>query len=300
MNLKMNICAIAILFIGAIIGFAIGFFHGESLYLWAFDGSATVVWSALLGLGTILVAIIAVRQNKKVHGINERLLKFEEDRQKPLLSMRLEEYNDALFLFVQNTGGSVARELKLSVNSIINNGKNTELNLDKLFLKPFELYPNETVQGRVAYSGESILDSIFPSILLDVEYVINDNSEKVRYARMVTFSKYYDTKISADVNVDLSEIKDLLDTSARSLVRVANYLDGCQLAPFDKLNLLAKKSLQNDLCSAFETAKREPIRDRETTIIFALGTNIETASKQQELMPELENAPSDCEQCELE
>ena len=36
---------------------------------------------------------------------------------------------------------------------------------------------------------------------------------------------------------------------AKANLRTANYLDGCQVAPFDELNILAHKSLHDDLQS---------------------------------------------------
>lgn len=39
---------------------------------------------------------------------------------------------------------------------------------------------------------------------------------------------------------------------ARANLRTANYLDGCQVVPYDELNILAHKSLHDDLKSAKE------------------------------------------------
>ena len=47
---------------------------------------------------------------------------------------------------------------------------------------------------------------------------------------------------------------------------MANYLDGHQVAKFDRLDLLAGRSLKNDMVTAIRTKAEEPIVSREESI----------------------------------
>lgn len=225
---------------------------------------------------------------------NSRTQRQYKESRKPQLSMRLDNYNGFLYLFIQNAGGTAAKEISAKIIAIENNGFQNELCLDALFEQSFELYPQETTQGRVAFWGGSISEpDVFPTVSLNVNYKIPGVKKKQSYSRKVTFSKYFDTKVLADVNINLKEIEDSLDTTTRAAVRIANYLDGCQVAPFDKLNILANKSLQNDMCSAFEKAQREPIKDRTTTITFALKRVDEINSDDRQPIAPKKGAPHD-------
>lgn len=66
--------------------------------------------------------------------------------------------------------------------------------------------------------------------------------------------------------MDLENAESSLKATARAAVRTANYLDGNQVLVFDELNILAGKSLQNDMCSALASAEKETIKDRKSTI----------------------------------
>jgi hypothetical protein len=139
--------------------------------------------------------------------------------------------------------------------------------LDKLFSQTFELYPGETVQAMVAISGENIsTGTLYPKIIVDVSYQIPGRKQRVEYSRTVTFSKIYDPKVHADVNMDLRSIESSLKSTASATVRTANYLDGCQVAEFDEIDLLARKSLRNDMCEVIETGKKVAVKDRSQTI----------------------------------
>ena len=110
----------------------------------------------------------------------------------------------------------------------------------------------------MAISGENITTGILnPKITVDVSYLIYGTKTKVQYTRTVTFSKVYDTKIFADVNMDLKDVESSLKATARAAVRTANYLDGNQVSVFDESNILAGKSLQNDMCSAIKSTTIE-------------------------------------------
>lgn len=60
---KLSLLAILLLLSGGIVGFIVGFFSGETVYRWAFDRSATVFWSALVGLGTLATAFFSILLN---------------------------------------------------------------------------------------------------------------------------------------------------------------------------------------------------------------------------------------------
>jgi hypothetical protein len=171
----------------------------------------------------------------------------------PQLSMRGENFENVLYLLVQNTGRTAAQNIKIDVKSIENNGSN-ELMLDDLFSQSYDLYPNETIQAMVAISEENLTTgNLYPKIIVNVSYFIYGT--KVQYTRTVTFSKVYDTKVFADVNMDLKNVESSLRATARAAVRTANYLDGNQVAVFDELNILAGKSLKDDICSTIEKTR---------------------------------------------
>lgn len=71
------LCTILIAVATLIIGFAFGFHRGETFYIWAFAGIAEIFWTALVGIGTLLVAIVAVWQTKKANEMNRQLLNLE-------------------------------------------------------------------------------------------------------------------------------------------------------------------------------------------------------------------------------
>ena len=193
--------------------------------------------SALIAAVSAVAAIIANYQNKK---------QYLESIQ-PQLSMSLVEFNSLLYLRIKNTGRSAAKNIFISLREIKNNGYFDELEPDSLFASSFELYPEETVQGKVASCRGDLLHRVFPSVEMDVSYESSVNGQKYKYTRTVTFLSAYGEKISADVNCDIGEIEDALKCISRAVVRNANYLDGRQIASFDKLDILAGKTLENDL-----------------------------------------------------
>lgn len=84
--------------------------------------------------------------------------------------------------------------------------------------------------------------------------------------RTVIFSPSYDEKIYGDFNIDLRELNKNMDVMAKANLRTANYLDGCQVAPFDKLNILAHKSLHDDLQSVKHGENVSTVMKREEVI----------------------------------
>mgnify|MGYP006864471440 CR=1 FL=1 len=186
-----------------------------------------------------------------------------EDSLAPQLSMSLIEYSSFLYLRIKNTGKLPARKITIDLLDIHNNG-NAEKSLmrDDLFYNEFELYSEETVQGRVTMYGENIQNNVFPSIDIKVKYEYGSDKKIVEFERNVTFVKMYNEKIFADVAINTREIESSLKSISRASVRTANYLDGCQIAEFDEVDILANKSLRNDLREVYGL-ENEPVKSRK-------------------------------------
>lgn len=134
--------------------------------------------------------------------------------------------------------------------------------MDTLFDKKFELYPDESTQGRIAFWGETICSSAFPKIDITIRYRKGITGKQVYMERTVIFSPSYDNKIYGDFNIDLRELNKNMNVMAKANLRTANYLDGCQVAPFDELNILAHRSLHDDLQSVKEGENESTIMER--------------------------------------
>lgn len=208
--------------------------------------------------GTVFLGLAAFRQNQQIH--NQHI-----DSLEPNLSMRLIEDQYCIYLLVENTGESPAKQIRIDVEEINNNG-NENLSLDDLFKTDFELYPHEIVQGCIAMSGRNIVTHIFPKITVHVSYVRADIDRKREYTRTVVYDGGYSRKVIADVNMDNHTLESDVDCIARASVRVANYLDGHSVAKFDQLDILSGRSLQNDLVSAIVKKRKSQIVSREDTI----------------------------------
>ena len=150
----------------------------------------------------------------------------------------------------------------LKIKKIENNGDRNELNLDALFDKEFELYPGESTQGRIAFWGETVCSSAFPKIDINVQYKKGVTGKLVNMERTVIFSPSYDNKIYGDFNIDLRELNKNMNVMAKANLRTANYLDGCQVAPFDELNILAHRSLHDDLQSVKDGENTSTVMER--------------------------------------
>ncbi len=215
-------------------------------------------------IGTVFLGFLALWQNHQIH---EQHIESRE----PLLSMNLIIDNSVLYLTIENTGEVEAKNINIKVLNICNNGQNNELHLDGLFDADFELYPREKVKGRIAISGENIVTEIFPKIALKVSYIRPDLKRVKEYERTVVYNSGLSQNISVNTNIANEEMASDMDKIARANVRIANYLDGCQVAKFDELNILAGRSLQNDFVEAISTMQKTPIYDRTETIEKNLG-----------------------------
>lgn len=184
----------------------------------------------------------------------------------PSLSFKLIEHKYMLYLQITNTGKSAARNIKITVKSLENNGSREELCLDKIFNESFELFAGETTQGYIGVWGENIADHTFPKLTIDVKYKKHITKKNVSFSRTVIFNPSYVEKVYADVNIDLSEMNKNVSKIAKANLRTANYLDGCQVAPFDELNILAHRSLHDDMLDIYKGSKQSNIQSREDTI----------------------------------
>lgn len=215
-------------------------------------------------IGTVSLGFLALWQN---HQIQEQHIESQE----PLLSMNLIDENSILYLLIENTGGVEAKDIDINIVDICNNGDNG-LFLDGLFDTIFELYPKEKVKGRIAFSGSNMDTEIFPKIKLKVSYTRPDLGRKKEYERTVIYSSNWSQTISVNNNAWEDNIASDVDKIARANVRIANYLDGHQVTKFDELNILANKSLKNDLVDAIKTKQQTSICDRTQTIEKSLHT----------------------------
>lgn len=190
----------------------------------------------------VVAVIVAVRSN-----VQSR--RQYTDSIQPQLSMSLIEQDYLLYLQIKNTGGLPVKKAKISVKDIHNNGNQNELLLSPLFEIQFELYPEETIQGEVAMFGASMENHVFPQIDISVEYKIPGKFKKVSYIRSVTYIGCSpDNRVARAIESASSQISSV----SRSVVRIANYLDGIRLYAFDNLNVLPRKTLREDLDDLLE------------------------------------------------
>ena len=178
----------------------------------------------------------------------------------PQLSFCLKELNGMLYLLVHNVGKTKAIDIKK-----INNNNGRELLLDDLFKNTFELYPDEKVQGIIAIYGENISNHVFPNIDADITYKKDHIFRRVHYKRKIFFTASADSKIIVNTNYDLQEIEDNISKLHKATLRLANYFDGCEVAPFDELNLIPGRHFQEELVDALD-GKKTAKKSREECI----------------------------------
>ena len=210
-------------------------------------------------VGTVALGALALWQNYQLH--REHVESLE-----PCLSMELICVSGFLFLVIKNTGSIEAKDIKIEVKRLDQNGSNNHLMLDELFNSPFDLYPNEVIQGQIAMSGANFVTHIFPKVNIKVDYLRPDIKRRKEFERTVTYNTGYDARILADVNYDNNSMESDIDKIARANVRIANYLDGHQVIKADELNILADRSLQKDLYETLIAKQEVPIMDRKDVI----------------------------------
>lgn len=191
-------------------------------------------------IAVIVTVIINIRENKKY--INSL---------KPLLSFSLYEMSGLLILIVKNNGQSEAKNIKIKILELKNNGKNSKLMLDKIFNEEFMLYPTEETQGIIAISGRNIETDIFPQVKLKISFIEGNDNKSIEYCRTIIFKR----KISEKEK--LENIEDSIQSISYSNNRIANYIEGRTLFTFDRMNVIPKSSLYKDMKDAFNNVEKE-------------------------------------------
>ena len=103
----------------------------------------------------------------------------------PQLSFNLRSIDNVLYLKVKNSGMTRAKNIRIVINKIYNNGSNG-IQEDQLFQMPFELSSQEEVQGMIGYLGETISNHVFPYIDIKVTY------DKPHFIKKVKFFDTFD------------------------------------------------------------------------------------------------------------
>lgn len=138
--------------------------------------------SAIISAMSLLITIV-------LNIINQyKLIKDNE----PQLSFSLKNYSGFLFLTVHNKGMTKAKNVKINIDKIHNNGEYS-IQEDYIFNIPFKLAADKKVQGMVAIYGENISNHVFPYLDIRISY------EKPQYMR------------ENQQNIDMSE--EILDNA---------------------------------------------------------------------------------------
>lgn len=164
----------------------------------------------------------------------------------PQLSFSLKSFNGILYLMVTNNGGTPAKNIRIKIEKIYNNG-NCGIQEDQIFEIPFELASHESVQGMIGFNGENISKHVFPYIDIMVQYQKAHFIKNVKYERKVFYTASYERKINVDAKLDLNNIERDINNIHKSTLRLANYFDGNEIAPFDDLNIVSNNHFQKDL-----------------------------------------------------
>ena len=183
----------------------------------------------------------------------------------PQLTFELFEYKDMIYLKVKNEGMTEAKNIKIKVNSINNNGSNSELQLDDIFKNNFELASKEFIQGQIGIFGENIAEHVFPNIDIEVCYEKNNFIRKVKYNRKVYFKALTDEILTVNTGIDVDNLENYTRQIHRDLNRVANYFDGNEIADFDEISLLSENHFQTDMLNVKEN-KKSKLYSREECI----------------------------------
>lgn len=164
----------------------------------------------------------------------------------PQLSFNLRSINNILYLRVRNSGLTKAKDIRITINKIYNNGING-IQEDQIFQIPFELASQEEVQGMIGFLNESIYSHPFPYVDIKVCYNKPHFIKKVKYERQVFYYSSVEEKICVDTGLDLKGIDHSINNIHKSTLRLANYFDGNEVAPFDELNIVSNNHFQKDL-----------------------------------------------------
>lgn len=104
----------------------------------------------------------------------------------PQLSFNLRSINDFLYLRVRNSGLTKAKNIRITIIKIYNNG-DSGIQEDQIFQIPFELAAQEEVQGLIGFLNESISNHPFPYVDIKVCYDKTHFIKRVKYERQVFY-----------------------------------------------------------------------------------------------------------------
>ncbi len=199
------------------------------------------VLSFLVAFGALVVSIVSNYKNNKRY-INSL---------KPMLSFEFYQMNGILLLAIRNSGKSEAKNIKITINEIFNNGDSKDLMLDDIFKSEFMLYPAEEIQGTIAIYSESIDTISFPYIDVNVSYVEGNDDKTINYSRTISFKRNIYSRNQ------LSRIEDSIESISYSSNRLANYIEGRTFFTFDRINALPNSSLKKDIKNALSSKKEK-------------------------------------------
>lgn len=203
------------------------------------------IFSVFVAVIALIVNIVANRKNHKQY----------IESLKPLLSFGLFEVNGILLLSIRNMGQTEAKNIKVDLLQLQNNGE-YDFESDDLFKTEFMLYPTEEVQGKIATYGGNCMNECFPVVNVKVSF-LNGNDNKVsEYTRTISFKRNIYEK------VNLSRIEESIESVSYSNNRLANYIEGRTLFRFDKLNVHPHNSLYKDMKDAFNNVEREESKNK--------------------------------------
>ena len=191
------------------------------------------------------------------------LIKILRDNE-PQLCFDLRNYRGDLLLIIKNNGKTKASDIKVNIQKLHNNNNNI-LCEDFLFCLSFELNSGEQTQGKIAQYGGSFSNFVFPYIDVEISYRKPHKNKIIKYNRQVFFNPQNINEFD-EVVCQLNSINKQLDNLRNPILRLANYFDGHQLAPYDEINLITDNSFQSDLYKAIIEKKEDKITSREETI----------------------------------
>lgn len=168
-----------------------------------------------------------------------------KDRE-PQLLFSLRSVNNILYLRVKNSGLTKAKNIKIIINKLYNNGDNN-IQEDIIFQIPFELSSQEEVQGMIGFMEESLANHVFPYIDIKVSYDKPHFIKKVKYERQVFYYCSVENRIAVDTGININGIEHNINNIHKSTLRIANYFDGNEVYPFDELNVTTDNHFAKDM-----------------------------------------------------
>ena len=113
--------------------------------------------------------------------------------------------------------------------------------------------------------NESISNHPFPYVDIKVCYDKPHFIKRVKYERQVFYYASVEEKLSVDTGLDLRSIDHNINNIYKSTLRLANYFDGNEIAPFDELNIVSGNHFQKDLKNVKE-GKNSTVKSRKEVI----------------------------------